>query len=449
MSDYFAIKSIRDPLYGFIGTSEIERKVIDSDAFRRLLNIKQLSHEYVAYPSATHTRFEHSLGVMHLAGKVCDKLKLEKDYNMKELKEFKEITRLAALLHDIGHGPYSHLFETFLENVNGKKISHEWISRLFISKDSQLQEILENKAGKILQTLSGKMVNEWDEKRSNLANKIISGSLDVDRMDYLQRDSYHLGVTYGIFDLARILHTITYTKGYEEYDICIQDKGKDAIENYRLGRYFMHAQVYQHHARLSADQMFLRALDIAKEDDGLPVKKLVVDTTSFDKNDEFLEYYRSLNDETIYNEIITRKPYSTSVNILKDIQKRNLLKRAIDIIPDRDIKNNSNRRHVMKMGYPNLRELDNEIKEELELEYSQIISCLSKITSEAEIKAETKSDRILVLVNDVPQELDELSLINTKPEMKRFFVFTNKYKRKDVCNYVKDKFKIDNIDCKF
>ena len=80
MREYFTIKSIRDPLYGFIGISEIEQQIIDSELFRRLLNIKQLSHAYVAYPSATHTRFEHSLGVMHLAGRVCDKFKLEKEY---------------------------------------------------------------------------------------------------------------------------------------------------------------------------------------------------------------------------------------------------------------------------------------------------------------------------------------------------------------------------------
>ena len=125
--------------------SKIEQQIIDSSAFRRLLNIKQLSHAYVVYPTAIHTRFEHSLGSTHLAGKVCDQLKFD--------DPIKEIVRLAALLHDIGHGPYSHLFESVVSNVNGIKIEHEWISTLIISKDSELQNILDDKSEKIIQLL--------------------------------------------------------------------------------------------------------------------------------------------------------------------------------------------------------------------------------------------------------------------------------------------------------
>ena len=439
MKDYFAVKSIRDPLYGFIHISQIERQIIDSEMFRRLLNIKQLSHAYIAYPSAIHTRFEHSLGVMYLAGRICDKFKLEKKY--------KEIIRLAALLHDIGHGPYSHLFESFLEDVNGEEIDHEWISKLMISKDPELQKILGDKAEKIIQVLSDKQVTGWDRNISKLAKEIISNNnIDVDRMDYLRRDSYHIGVEYGRFDLARILHTIDYTKDYVEWQICIHEKGKDAVENYRIGRYLMHRQVYQHHARLIADQMFLRALYIAKEEGILPIEKLLINTASYDNNDEFLNYYKTLDDKTIYDEIIVKHTNSIAARILKNIQKRNLLKRVIDIIPDYDIKDEIVQKKLIDMKFLNFIKNDKEIADKFGLEFSEIISFTSKVS------AELYSDEILILKNGVPQSLDNFSLINAKKlEEKRFFVLANKDEniKSKVYDYVKDKFKIINTNYEF
>ena len=105
MTKLFRYKTIRDPLYGFVEISERETRVIDTDVFRRLQYIKQLSHAYVVYPSAVHTRFEHSLGTTHIAGRLCSELELG--------NEKTAIVRLSALLHDIGHGPFSHLFETY------------------------------------------------------------------------------------------------------------------------------------------------------------------------------------------------------------------------------------------------------------------------------------------------------------------------------------------------
>ena len=314
----FEHKSIRDPLYGFIDISKTEQEVIDSTVFRRLLNIKQLSHAYVVYPTAIHTRFEHSLGVTHLADKVCNQLKFS--------DEIKEIVRLGGLLHDIGHGPYSHLFESVLSNVNGVDVEHDWISSLIIAKDPELQEILGDKAQKIIQLLEHKPVEGWDPEISILATDVISSSLDVDKMDYLRRDSYHIGVAYGQFDLARIIHTITSTPG-EEKRICIHEKGKDSIENYRLGRYLMHTQVYAHHTRLTADQMFLRALDIAtNEENILPIDKLKVNLDSSNGNDEFLEYYLSLDDKTIYDKIINSKPDGEASKLLKKYSEAQVTK---------------------------------------------------------------------------------------------------------------------------
>ena len=132
-------------MYGFIGLSEKEVKLIDTPLFRRLHFIKQLSHAFVAYPSAIHTRFEHSLGCMHLAGKICDELDIVQD---------KEDVRLAALLHDIGHGPFSHLFESVIRKCN-RSIDepHELISKIMINESQDLGHILGNKKQKIVDLL--------------------------------------------------------------------------------------------------------------------------------------------------------------------------------------------------------------------------------------------------------------------------------------------------------
>lgn len=425
----FAHKSIRDPLYGFINISKTEQQIIDSSAFRRLLNIKQLSHAYVVYPTAIHTRFEHSLGATHLAGKVCDQLKFD--------DSAKEIVRLSALLHDIGHGPYSHLFESVVSNVNGTKIDHEWISMLIISKDAELQNILGDKSEKIIHLLDHKPVTDWELGVSTLASDVISSALDVDKMDYLRRDSYHIGVAYGQFDLARIIHTITSTET-DERRICIQDKGKDSIENYRLGRYLMHAQVYQHHARLTADQMFLRALDMATNDENiLPIEKLKVDKSSFLSNDDFLDYYMTLNDKTIYDKIIDVKPDSASAKILKNIQKRNLLKRACEILPDKEIENAIIRDKVMKMEYPQLKEFAIDVSESLGLRYSDTIAYLSKIP------VGLYDGEILVLWKNIPRKLDDFSPITVKHSaIERFFVFgdSDPSSMTKINDYVKTKF---------
>ena len=146
--DYFQFKSIRDPLYGFIDLSKIETQIIDTPAFRRLHGIKQLSHAYLVYPTAIHTRFEHSLGVAHLADLVSKQLSLD--------DEVREIVRLAALLHDVGHGPFSHLFEKVMESINGEVIDHDKISMMLIKEDPRISSILGDKGEEIIRVLNNR-----------------------------------------------------------------------------------------------------------------------------------------------------------------------------------------------------------------------------------------------------------------------------------------------------
>ena len=210
--------------------------------------------------------------------------------------EVREIVRLAGLLHDVGHGPFSHLFENVMENVNGEKIEHDRISMMLIKEDPDISSILGDKGEKVIQLLDHKPMSGLDRKISSLAADVISGPLDVDKMDYLRRDSYNIGVAYGQFDLPRIIHTLTRTGDSIEQHICAGYKGKDAIENYRLGRYLMHAQVYQHHARLAGDQMFLQALDLAVGEENIIQSDVLCTNTDLNKSHkEFLDFYTCLD----------------------------------------------------------------------------------------------------------------------------------------------------------
>ena len=404
----YRFKSIRDPLYGFIDISETETKLIDTFSFKRLQNIKQLSHAYVVYPSAIHTRFEHSLGALHIANRLIAELGFD--------DTAKEIIRIGMLLHDIGHGPFSHLFEFILEKINNRKNIHEEISRGFIKNDPDITSILGSRVDSVLKLLEHKPVNGWDPSTSSLAADIISSGLDADKLDYLRRDSYHIGVAYGQFDLERIIHMIRSTPNVEKH-ICIDDKGKDAIENYRLGRYLMHAQVYAHHSRIIADQMFLKALDLAINEENI-IDKNQLKYNPDSANDEFFKFYKNLDDRSIYDLIINSKPNSKAATILKNIKSRKLLKRAYESQPDKDIADAVVRKRIMKMNKQDLERISNEIADDVGLEHHQVISFM------ATIPINLYDGEILVLSKGIAKTLDELSPIKaSESTINKFYIF--------------------------
>ena len=422
----FSFKSIRDPLYGFIDLSETETKIINTRVFRRLHNIKQLSHAYLAYSTAIHTRFEHSLGVLYLADKISKQLHFD--------DSIREIVRLAGLLHDIGHGPFSHLFEEVIEDVNGQKIDHDKISMMLIKEDDEISELLGDKGEQIIQLLNHQSISGFDNQQSTLAADAVSGPLDADKMDYLRRDSYHIGVAYGQFDLSRVLHTLTSTQDPHEPHICVDYKGKDAIENYRLGRYLMHAQVYKQHTRIVGDQMFLRSLDLAiNQDDTIEKHNLQTDTDLDKSHKEFLDFYTSLDDHGLYDLIIRKKPSSDAAQILKKLQQRKLLKRILDFLPDKELKNIQVRDRIMKMQKNDLRKMSNDIADYLHIPKQNIISYLS------ETQINLYEGEIMILWKDIPSRLDDFSPINTNTStISKFYIFgpNDESTRKYVVEYV-------------
>jgi HD superfamily phosphohydrolase len=301
---------IRDPLYGYIGLTWNELRLLDTPPLQRLRRIKQLANAHLVYPAACHTRFEHSLGVLHVATLMARQLQIEGD----------DLTtlRYAALLHDIGHGPFSHVFEAPMREVNGKDATHEAITRRIIREDEEVNAILGEAAEDVAALLS--------EDQNGILHQIISGNIDADKMDYLRRDSYHTGVAYGSFDLERVLHTLRKTQKTrfrQREDLAVHEKGIDAIESLRLARFLMHAQVYYHHTNVVANGMLQRAIKVAIRDGVVDAEKLR------NGRDDFLEHYLALDDARLLVQVLTR-PESTAADLVGRLERRDLFKRGYE-----------------------------------------------------------------------------------------------------------------------
>ena len=267
------IHEFRDPIHNFVHVTSEERKVIDSLAFQRLRHVHQLATTYFIYPSATHKRFEHSLGVMELAGRVFDII--TDDENIKhdsvrdivphrsEKEEWKRILKISALLHDIGHLPFSHAAE---EDLLPAGFNHEKLTIQLI-ENSDLTKILEEL--RLTPKLIAKIAVGPKEYKNIpfttwealLSEVIVGNSFGVDRIDYLLRDSHHVGVAYGKFDYYRLLETIRILPKSEgdgqeksaEPVIGIEEGGINVAESLLLARYFMFSQVYFHPIRRAYD----------------------------------------------------------------------------------------------------------------------------------------------------------------------------------------------------
>ena len=247
-------KVIRDPIHGDIFLSELELRVIDTPEFQRLRRIKQLGMTYLVYPSANHTRFEHSIGALHLAGRLASRLALG--------EEETALVRFAALLHDLGHGPLSHTSEELLARY--LNASHESITAETIV-NSGVAGVLEEGGidpARVVDVISG---------GAGYLSRMVSGEFDIDRMDYLVRDAHHTGVGYGIIDLDRLINTIEVRDNL----LVVNERGLRAVEGLLVARFLMIPTVYLHHASRIADAMFLKATEVAIEKGELNFEELI------------------------------------------------------------------------------------------------------------------------------------------------------------------------------
>jgi HD superfamily phosphohydrolase len=237
-------KIFNDPVYGFIRVPYgLIFEVVDHPWFQRLRRIKQLSLTHYVYPGALHTRFHHALGAMHLMGQALQELRLKGvDITDEEL----EAARIAILLHDIGHGPFSHTLENTLINV-----SHETLSVWFMERMNQ------ELGGRL--ALALKIFK--DEHHKPFLHQLISGQLDMDRMDYLNRDSFFTGVHEGVIGYDRIVKMLDVKDG----QLVIEEKGIYSIEKFLMARRLMYWQVYLHKTVLAAELMLIQTLKRAKQ----------------------------------------------------------------------------------------------------------------------------------------------------------------------------------------
>jgi len=238
-------KIINDPVYGFITIpSELVFDLIQHPYFQRLRYIKQLGMTHLVYPGALHTRFHHALGAMHLMG-----LALETIKSKGQAISFEEEQGviIAILLHDIGHGPFSHALEHTI--VDG--VSHEHISTLLMNN---LNREFGGKLGLAIEIFN----NRYHKK---FLYQLVSGQLDLDRMDYLNRDSFFTGVSEGVISFDRIIKMLDVV----DDQLVVEEKGIYSIEKFLIARRLMYWQVYLHKTVIAAEQMLVKILERAKE----------------------------------------------------------------------------------------------------------------------------------------------------------------------------------------
>ena len=237
-------KIINDPVYGFITIDDdLINKIISHPYYQRLRRINQMAMAYLVYPGAVHTRLHHSLGAYHL---MCNALTELKNKGIQITNEEEQAAKIAILLHDIGHGPFSHA----LENVLTEGMQHEEIS-LLIVKELNIQ--FEGRLQMALDIFT-------DDYPKKFLHQLVSGQLDVDRMDYLTRDSFFTGVNEGAIGYDRILKMLTVHNG----GLMVEEKGIYSIEKFLVARRLMYGQVYLHKTVLSAEQMLQRIIKRAK-----------------------------------------------------------------------------------------------------------------------------------------------------------------------------------------
>ncbi len=239
------VKIINDPVYGFIRFPERElMQIINHPWFQRLRRIKQMGMADLVYPGAVHTRFAHSLGACHLAGKAMDELRAK---GIATNNDEYLATRMAALLHDVGHGPFSHSLEKTL--VGG--VSHEILSGMIMQR-------MNEEMGGIL----GKAIQVFDRSYpARYLHQLVSSQMDVDRMDYLNRDSFYTGVSEGVIGYDRILQMLTVSNN----ELLVEEKGVHSVEKFIIARRLMYWQVYLHKTVLGTELLLVNILKRAKE----------------------------------------------------------------------------------------------------------------------------------------------------------------------------------------
>jgi len=302
------IEIVRDPLWDNIRLDSVALAALDTPAMQRLRYVRQLGQAFLVYPGANHSRFEHALGAYHLARRALAQLQEQPEWgDIPDVETESQTVRLAALLHDIGHYPFSHA----LEEAGFASHEAQGVARL---QSGPLGDVLRAHGGPAWPGRIGAMVT--GDSTSPLAG-LISGSLDLDKIDYLSRDARNCGVPYGTVDVDRLLASLALVELDGRLQVGVHEKGISALESLLFSKYQMYRNVYWHHAVRSATCMFKRAVRRAHQLHGLTTAA-VADAT----------------DDGLMERLIAREPQGMAARL----RERRLHKRALDLpaseIPD-------------------------------------------------------------------------------------------------------------------
>jgi len=256
------VRTVRDPLWQNIGLGKAAAEIVDAPEFQRLRHVKQLGFAHLVYPGAFHTRFLHALGVYHLTGRAIDALRSRGAFVELSSGETDAIpvVRLAALLHDIGHYPFSHAMEELeADAIPGH---HEELADRFLAAPV-IRDVLAGVAANAASQIGDLIRGESDHPLQGL----VSGSLDLDKIDYLRRDSLFCGVPYGAVDVDRLLESLTLARESNNapLEVAVTEKGISALESLMFAKYQMFRNVYWHHAVRAATVTFRRLIEGALE----------------------------------------------------------------------------------------------------------------------------------------------------------------------------------------
>lgn len=397
-------KILNDPIHGFIRLPKgIIFDLIEHPYFQRLRRISQLGLSSLVYPGAYHTRFHHAIGAMHLMTKAIESLR-SKGHDITDEESLG--AEIAILLHDIGHGPFSHA----LEHSISHNISHEQISSLFMKK---LNKEFEGKLDVAIQIFEGNY-------KKNFLHQLVTSQLDVDRMDYLKRDSFYSGVQEGIIGSERIIHMLNIV----DDNLVVESKGIYSVEKFLIARRLMYWQVYFHKTVVCAEQMLIQILKRAKE-----LSQTGTDLFTTTALKKFLENNYSLSnfeyDESVFNSFSQLDDFDimTCIKEWKD-HKDIILSTLSNNIIDRKLFK------VIVNDKPFDQEIVNSIKEQVKTKYSLNSSEVNYMVIEGQISNDAyklnDSDIKIFYKNgsllDISQASDQDAISAISKKVKKFFI---------------------------
>jgi uncharacterized protein len=293
---------IKDPVHGYVYITEAEKKIIDSYPMQRLRRLRQLAGSEYVYPGANHTRFEHCVGVMYLSGKVLENPNVSRVVNDEEA----EVVRIAALLHDVGHGPFSHVFEQLL--VRDLDKTHEDITSWIVEKSEVADKL--SKMGYKPEEVGKLAVGKLHKPHRAFMDQIISSAVDVDKQDFIVRDTYHTGAEYGFIDVFRLIHALDILGE----NLAVELGALSALESFIIARIESFKSIYFHRVGRAAQIMLAMAMEKANEELGL---------TDFKTPEEYL----AMDDYTVWS---AAKKCEKSKRIIEDLERRKMLKCAYE-----------------------------------------------------------------------------------------------------------------------